>query len=227
MTSIPRSFATATSATLVVPQSTVTMTLASGRDGRLDRGERQPVALVEPARDIGHDGHAEPAQGDGHDREAGQAVGIEIAEDEDPLGPVARGAQPGEEPVRIGQAGSGRGGRPSGSREPGRDVVGRSLRPGWRGGRSSGPRCRARPRRRLPSATRSRGSGRSSESGVRPRRQDATEGCTADLPAGCVARLRPRCAGPAGLRVVVRRPWRRSSHRCQSTSSGLATKIEE
>ena len=36
-----------------------------------------------------------------------------------------------------------------------------------------------------------------------------------------------RRAHARGARVVVRRPCRRSSQRCQSTSSGLATKIDE
>ena len=88
----------------------------TGRDGRIDRGERQAVALVQTARDVRIDGDAEPAQGDGHDRQPGQAVGIEVAEHEDPLTLITRSAQPGEEEVRVGQARSGHEGHRAGRR---------------------------------------------------------------------------------------------------------------
>ena len=69
-------------------------------------------------------------------------------------------------------------------------------------GRPGAPPARPRPGSAASAATsRGRGDerpGRSSGSGVRPRRQDATRGCTADLPAGCVVRLRTPCAGLAG-----------------------------
>ena len=198
MTSMPRSLATATSATLVEPQSTVTITLAPPRHGRIDRRERQAMALVEPARDVGLDGHAEPAQRERHDRQPGQPVRIEIAEDEHPFAAVAGRPYALQEPVRIGQQRAGRGGRSSGSanhastsasvvdaagreqrREPGRDPPLRRHRGHRRGGRLDGP-------------------GRSSGTGVRSRRQDATRGCTADHPAQRVAGLRRPSAGPGG-----------------------------
>ena len=62
------------------------------------------MALVESARDVRLDRHAEPAQGDGHDRQAGQAIGVEVAEHQDALASVARRAQPAEEEVRVGQS---------------------------------------------------------------------------------------------------------------------------
>ena len=66
------------------------MTRRPGRDRRVDGGQRQAVALVEPAGHVGHDRDTEPAQGDGQDRQAGQAVGIEVAEDLDQLAALAR-----------------------------------------------------------------------------------------------------------------------------------------
>ena len=151
MTSMPRAFATAISATLVVPQSTVTMTVRAGRDGRLDRGERQPVALVEPARDVRLDRDAEASQRDGHDREPGQPVGVEVAEDQDPLAAVARRAQPGQQRCRIGQRGRvvetvERVG------EPGGDVLGGRRHRGRRGG----PPCAPETPRPVAAATAAR-----------------------------------------------------------------------
>ena len=229
MTSMPRALATATSATLVVPQSTVTMTRRAGRDRRVDRGERQAVALVEPARDVRLDRDAEPAQGDGHDRQPGQAVGVEVAEDEDAL---AAGRAPGAAGAsRTSASGRRRGScRPSsGSANQAVDVVGASTRRGRRGGRPSGrtgrrPRGRGDGRRRR----RRRASGRSSGSGVRPRRQDATEA----LHRGSTGRVRgpasgrrapdPRgCASSSGGRAGGRP--RGASPR----AAGSATKIDE
>ena len=51
-----------------------------GGDGRVDRGQGQPVPFVQSTRNVRVDGDAEPAQGDGHDRQAGQAIGIEVDE---------------------------------------------------------------------------------------------------------------------------------------------------
>ena len=74
-----------------------------GRDRRLDRGERQAVALVEPAGDVRLDGDAEPAKGERHDREAGQAIRIEVTEDQDLLGVRPGSGEPGQEDVGVGQ----------------------------------------------------------------------------------------------------------------------------
>ena len=81
--------AAATSATLVVPQSTVTISDAPRGHRGVEGRHRQPVPLVEPARHVGLDRDAEAPQGEGHDRETGQAVGIEVAEDQDPFAAVA------------------------------------------------------------------------------------------------------------------------------------------
>ena len=80
---------------------------AGGHRG-VERRHRQAVALVEPARDVGLDRDAEAPQGEGHDRETGQAVGIEVAEDQDPFAAIAGGTQPDEHDGRV--------------REPGRVV---------------------------------------------------------------------------------------------------------
>ena len=85
--------------------------------------------------------------------------------------------------------------------------------------------CRGDRDGRRPTATAR--PGRSSGSGVRPRRQDAMRGCTADLPARRVVRPQDAVRRTRGLRAVVMRPCRRSSQSCQSTSSGAATKIDE
>ena len=53
--------------------------------GRLDRAQRQAVAVVQPAGHVGDDVHAEPSQRGREDREAGQPIRVEVAHDEDPL----------------------------------------------------------------------------------------------------------------------------------------------
>ena len=168
-----------------------------GRDGRVDRGERQTVPLVQPARDVWLDRHAEPAQRDGHDRQPGQSISVEVAEDQDPLRALAcevqtvGGARP--HPADV----AGRAGHRA-DRRTRRRCRRRSTLRGSRAGRSCGRTGPARERRQPPPATRSRRRKRSSGSGVRPSRQDDTGGCTADWLAGCVVCLRPRCAGPVG-----------------------------
>ena len=223
------SLATAISATLVVPQSTVTMTVAPDRDGRVDRRQRQPVALVEAARHVRLDRDAEAAQGEGHDRQTGQAVGIEVAEDQDPLAAVARERAGG----RAAMAGVGQQRRVVEAverlGEPGVEVLAGRPRRGRRAGSPGAPTGRA-PRRRSGRVgwQRHRPRGRSSGSGVRPRRQDATRGCTAALPATRrVGGSGRRAPDPRGCASSSMRPCRRSSQSCQSTRSGAATKIDE
>ena len=103
MTSRPRAFAAAISSTLVDPQSTVMMSVDPPAVGRVERRHRQAVTLVEPARDIRLHRDAEPAQGEGHDRQSGQPIGIEVAEHEDALAPLARQPQASEHDRGIGQ----------------------------------------------------------------------------------------------------------------------------
>ncbi len=70
--------------------------------------------------------------------------------------------------------------------------------------------------------------GSSSGSAVRAPRQDAMRRSPTPLPRMRAHRSRQDAARRArGARGVGSRPWRRSSHACQSTSSGLATKIDE
>ena len=68
-----------------------------------DRGQRQAVALVEPARDVRNDLDAEATQGDREDCQAGQSVRIEVAEDEDPLAGCPCSGDPCSERLRIRQ----------------------------------------------------------------------------------------------------------------------------
>ena len=50
---------------------------------------------------------------------------------------------------------------------------------------------------------------------------------TGHRPALAASRHQDAARRVRGARVAATRPWRRSSHCCQSTSSGLATKIDE
>ncbi len=162
---------------------------AATRPGRIERRQRQAVALLEPARHVRLDRDAEAAQGEGHDREPGQAVGIEVAEDEDALPAVTGGGQAGQ-----GQAGIGQQRRIVEAveriREPGHDLV---RRHGPAGGQDARHPGRDAMGLRCIDGRQGRGSRRperSSGSAVRPWRQDAMAGCTADLPARFVSCLR-------------------------------------
>ena len=120
----------------------------AGGDRGVEGRHRQAVPLVEPARHVGLDRDAVAAQGQGHDRETGQAVGIEVAEDQDPFAAIAGGTQPDEHDgrvrkpgrimqtvERIGEPGDQvlAGHRPAGSEQtsqPGRDATCRGDRDG-------------------------------------------------------------------------------------------------
>ena len=196
MTSRPRAFAAAISSTLVVPQSTVMMTRAARRVCRVQRCHRQAVSLIEPTRDVGFDGHAEPAEREGHDGQAGESVRVEIAEHEDPLATLPGESQPRQQDRGIGQE---RGIMEAVQRvaEPRRDVRLADDTATREQARPGAPRSRGRrqPAGRTPSA--SRHPGRSSETGVLPRRQDAMRGCTEDLPTDGVVGLRMPHVAPA------------------------------
>ena len=201
---------------------------AATRRGRIERRQRQAVALVEPARHVRLDRDAEAAQGQGHDREPGQAVGIEVAEDEDALAAVARGGQAGQRQAGIGQQ------RRiveavERIREPGHDLVGRHGPAGGQDARHPGRDAVGLGRIDGRSGMGSRRPGRSSGSAVRPWRQDAMAGCTADLPAGFVSCLRTpgaaraccaaRSAGRDGGRpTAASRPAAARRRRSTSTS---------
>jgi len=73
--------------------------------GGLDGRERQAVALLEAGRHVRDDLDAEGPQGEGQDGEAGDPVGVEVTEDEDPLAAVTGRDDPGMEGGRVGQEG--------------------------------------------------------------------------------------------------------------------------
>ena len=154
----------------------------------VDRGQRQAVALVEPARDVGLDRDAEAAQGEGHDREPGQAVGVEVAEDEDPLAAVAgaRASGPGAR-SGVGQRGRVVEAVERIARTRRRVLAGRSRR-GRRGGRPAGAE--------MPCAGAASTAGgrrrRASRKVQRKRGSTTTSGCHGALHRGSTGRLRRR-----------------------------------
>ena len=128
MTSSPRAFAVAISASLVEPQSTVTMTVVPRRPRRRPRpatgrgprraGSARTAPRRRPKRRSARTRMARP----------GQAVGVEVAEDQDPLRPDREPAadaceqEPGvRQQRRVVEA-------VERVREPGRQVVRRSRR---------------------------------------------------------------------------------------------------
>ena len=200
----PDACASAISGRLVVPQSTVTMTVASGLARRGDGRTRQAVALVEPARDVRDRLDAEPPERDRQDREAGQPVRVEVAEDEDPLAGRSRPRDPCRERRRVRQEArvverlerrreevvEGRAIEQAAAREQARRPVRRDRdAPPLPGGRS-----RWRSRR-----------GTASDSGVRSRRQDATTGFTVAAP-GRRGRPPANRDGRDRARAPIRRP---------------------
>ena len=167
------------------------------RHRRVDGRERQAVALVEPARDVRHDRDAEPTQGEGQDRQAGQAVGIEVAEDQDALAAVAGAPSAGRAAARRRAGAAGRGGRRAARANQAASSVGlttpRPARsPASRSGRHAVPAAR-----RGPAGSRIRRSGKIQ----RKRGSTTASGCHEGAsprasPTGCVAGLRTPCAGP-------------------------------
>ena len=77
----------------------------AGGLGRLDRGERQAVTLLEPGGHVRDDLDAERSQRQGQDRQSSDPVGVEVAEDEDLLVSVAGGPDARQEGRRVGQEG--------------------------------------------------------------------------------------------------------------------------
>ncbi len=63
----------------------------------------RPVALIQATRHVRFDRHPEASQGDGHDGQPGQAVRIEVAEDQHPFAGRPGRTQPIEDDGRIGQ----------------------------------------------------------------------------------------------------------------------------
>ena len=231
MTSMPRASAAATSA----------HARRAAVDGD-DHASRRPRAAASIAASdrpwpsssrlgtYGSTVDAEAAQGERHDREAGQAVGIEVAEDQDPLAAVAGRAQTARaSTVRVGQQ---RRVVEAVERlgEPGVEVAAASADAA--AGEQAGQPRRDAARRRPPSTA-----GVDGVDGVREGPAEAGFDHDVRMPWGAAPRIyRPGCVGRpqdavrrtrGAARRRSRRPCRRSSQSCQSTSSGLATKIDE
>ena len=186
-------------------------------DGDDDASRRRPTAASIAASDrpwpsssrlgtYGSTVDAEPAQREGHDRQAGQPVGVEVAEDQDPLAAVA--GAPAAAPGRA--SASGRSARivQAARADP------RTRRPGRpRRGDAAGREERRRARAEIPRSAASRraaSAGAVDGSGKVQRKRGSTtaSGCHARLHRGSTGRgasrgLRTPCAGPAGLRVAV------------------------
>ena len=82
-TSRPRAFASATSSTAVIPQSTVSTSPTPSSASRLERVARDAVALLEPARQVPVDVGAELAQEQDGERGRADAVDVVVAVDAD------------------------------------------------------------------------------------------------------------------------------------------------
>ncbi len=226
MTSSPRRPASAISAWLVAPQSTVMMTVAPTACGPVERRDREAVALVEPARHVRLDGQPVALERLDHDRQPGQPVRVEVAEHEHPLALVAREREASQQDVDVGE--ERRVVEPvEGLAEERVDGGGRRGHRGRRAGRPRGRRGHAwpRPRKRPPGPRRGPGAPIGSAARARP------SVCHPSLHRGFDGRLHRSGQETErrvrGARVGATRPCRRSSQRCQSTRSGLATKIEE
>ena len=70
-------------------------------DGDIDRRGREPVPLLEPARDVGLHLDAEPPQRDDEDRQPVEPVRVEVAEDHHAFTALARDGQSGDHAVRV------------------------------------------------------------------------------------------------------------------------------
>ena len=197
ITSRPRVVAAAISVWLVVPQSTVTMTAAPLASAASRAASDRPWPSSSRLGTYGHRVHAEPAKGEGHDRQAGQAVGIEVAEDLDPLAGVPCLPQALGAGDRRRAVGPDRAGHPAGRRTRRRDPP-RSRRhdaPAIRRAGTRSPPARPRrpglPEQRPPPGT-------SSGSGPRPWRSGCHRPLHQGLPAAGVDGLRRPSDEPAG-----------------------------
>ena len=221
MTSIPRRPASAISGPLVDPVSTVTISDRPSRLRGLDRAQAQPVPFVETARDIRLGVDAEPSERPDHDRQAGQPVGIEVAEDEHPLAGLARPLHPGHEAGGVGQQrgvvetlaarrNERRQGVDVGDPTPTRSAAIRSEKPA----------ALAAARK---SGVGSTGSGRCQ----RKRGSITPSGCHDSLHPGLSRGSDQEAERRAGRLAAASWARFRSSRLCQTTRSGAALKIEE
>ena len=158
ITSIPSDFASATSSTAVIPQSTVTSSCGAALGQLLDVVGAEPVAVGEPVRDQPVALGAQLAQGADQDRGRADAVDVEVAVDGDPLAGLDRGADPlddGRHRVELARL-VGLVGLEEGARLLGRPVAAadegdrdRLAQPEL-ARRAPAPRCRSRARPGMP-----------------------------------------------------------------------------
>ena len=184
------------------------------------------MAFLQPARHVRLDRQPVALERQDHDRQPGQAVRVEVAEDEHALALVARERQASEEDVDVGE--EGRVVEPV-ERLPEEGVDGGAV------GDAAGDEQAGHAVRETVPGRRGRGVGRDldmvrehpSEARLEHVHQSDIRRCTAALTGASIDAGQETERRVRGARVVATRPCRRSSQRCQSTSSGLATKIEE
>ena len=89
---MPRDWASATSSTAVMPQSTVTSSVVPALREQLDVGGREAVAVVDPVGDQPVAVGPHLPQGADHDRRRADTVDVEVAVNGDPLAGLDRAA---------------------------------------------------------------------------------------------------------------------------------------
>ena len=224
----PRRRATAISAVLVDPQSTVTITVGPARCGRVEGGEGQAVALVEPARHVRQrvDARSGGAPGSGSRARSGRPRRSRRRPALARRASRARAIRASATSASGSSGGSwsagSRIGKPGRRARPRRSRRARRAMPATRG---------TEPAPRAASSSVGRGDGRREspavagfDHSVRMPRGAAPRLLSAAGAARAVRASRGGRAAPGPLRA---RPCRRSSQSCQSTSSGAAMKIEE
>ena len=225
ITSIPRALLSATSATLVVPQSTVTISDAPAATAASIAAIDRPWPSSSRLGTYGST--AIPKR---------RRARVMIARPVRPSAsksPKTRTRSPRSRAARSRMSTIAASGSPAGSCRPSSGSANQAMR----SSPVTAPRAASRPARRaeMPRAAAtemaaSDGDG-SSAKVQRKRGSTMTSGCHVRLHRGSTG---PPRRGPQdavrrtrGLRAVVIRPCRRSSQSCQSTRSGAATKIDE
>ena len=201
MTSIPRAAAAATSATLVDPVSTVTISATPSRGRGLDRRQRQAVPFLEPAGHVWDGVEAEPPEGQHELREPGQAVGIEVAEHHHPFRALDGAPDARDQELGVGQ-------------EPRVvEAVGGGAEEAGHGGRiGDAASCEDRGRERPEAELAGRGADAPERGGAAP--GTPSGGAPRSSPRGCHVRLTPGL--PGGRRVAGARRAERPSSRIGS-----------
>ena len=101
---------------------------------RVDRGQREPVALLEARRDVRRDVDAEAAEREDQLREPRQPVRVEVAEDHDVLATIPRAGHAVEQRRRVRQASRVVESRRRGAQERREGIRVRDATPGHHGG---------------------------------------------------------------------------------------------